>query len=194
MKNTSNKTLWGSIIGGIASLFSLLAAGGASCLGICGPICAAPLASLFGLSVAGSSASPVWKGLQPILIAVSAVAFTVAFFSLYRNTNKLEGCTDTSCGCKGAGDKKHRQRLAKTIFWISLAAGICFIVYPIATEHLLIKEKLPSQDQIQPQCSQPTNPDMTESISGPGGLRCNKPCRNTQSSGALGAIKPNDTK
>lgn len=65
---------------------------------MCGALCVAPAASLMGFSFASISVSSTWQKLQPFLMAISAVSFTIAYFSLYRSgTGPGYSASNQSC-------------------------------------------------------------------------------------------------
>jgi len=81
----SKKSIWTSITGGLTSAAPILL----SCCksGACVGVCASPIASLFGVSSATIASSPLVSALEPLLIAISAVSFTVSYtrFMYYQN-------------------------------------------------------------------------------------------------------------
>lgn len=124
------KSLWTTITGSISSIFPLFFAvckpGGA-----CAVACASPIASLFGISSASLAATPLMKSLYPLLIAISAVSFTVSYYKLYVIPRYLSptntGC-NTVCGCESTPSVK-KYDMTKIIFWIGLLASIGFFSY-----------------------------------------------------------------
>ncbi len=111
---TEKKSTKATILGVGTSLASLLGVCGTTC----GVVCAAPIASIFGISTAGLSAFT--STFLPVLTAISAVAFTIAYFSLYKkneSTCRPEDCTES---------KKQKTRWAKPMFWIGLLLTLGF--------------------------------------------------------------------
>lgn len=121
------KALWLSLTGSASSIAPVLFAccKSTACVGVC----ASPIASLFGISTAGIASSPVISALEPLLIAISAVSFTVSYYSLYV-LPKLNSCNaNTNCRCGTTAEEKSRIRLSKYVFWIGLTVSIAFIGY-----------------------------------------------------------------
>ncbi|HOZ86882.1 MAG TPA: hypothetical protein PL029_03940 [Bacteroidia bacterium] len=122
----SKKSIWTSITGGLSSAAPVLL----SCCksGACVGVCASPVASLFGVSSATIANSPVVNALEPLLIAISAVSFTVSYYSLYvlprLNCGGPEGCA-----CEPGPKEKRRTKINKAVFWIGLILSICFLTY-----------------------------------------------------------------
>jgi len=83
----SKKSIWTSITGGITSAAPILL----SCCksGACVGVCTSPIASLFGVSSGTIASSPLVSALEPLLIAISAVSFTVSYYSLYVYQNQI---------------------------------------------------------------------------------------------------------
>lgn len=120
------KSIWTSITGGLTSAAPILL----SCCksGVCVGVCASPIASLFGVSSATIASSPLVNALEPLLIAVSAVSFTVSYYSLYV-LPKSTCSTDGSCEC-GPNDKEKRKvKINKAVFWFGLILSIGFLSY-----------------------------------------------------------------
>lgn len=123
MKN--KKTIWTSLTGGVSSAAPILL----SCCksGACVGVCASPIASLFGISTASMISSPWMAALEPILIAVSAVSFTVSYYSLY--VLPKSSCGTDSCACEPDPKVLRRARLNKAVFWGGLLASLFFLTY-----------------------------------------------------------------
>jgi hypothetical protein len=123
----NKKTIGGVVTGSLSSTVPVLLAccKSTACVGVC----ATPVASLFGISAAGIATSPVFQVIEPLLIAISAVAFTVSWYSLYVLPRKAACDTDSSCAC--APEKKPRinWNSAKVIFWVGLILSISFFSY-----------------------------------------------------------------
>ena len=120
------KSFWTTIIGGLASaapiLFSVCKGG--ACVGVC----VSPVASLFGFSSATVAASPIVSAIEPLLIAISAVSFTVSYYSLYV-LPKLNCGTSNGCDCEPNAKEKRKLKINKAVFWIGLILSIGFLSY-----------------------------------------------------------------
>ena len=122
----SKKTIWTSLTGGLSSSAPILLACCKS--GACVGVCASPIASLFGISTAGLASSPWFGILEPVLIAVSAVSFTVSYYSLYV-LPKLNCKTGDACACEPNASEKRKDKISKAVFWISLMVSISVLSY-----------------------------------------------------------------
>lgn len=122
----SKKSIWSSIVGGVTSAFPILFAccKGSACVGVC----VTPVASLFGVSAATIAASPLTSILEPLFIALSAVSFTVSYYSLYV-IPKLNCATGNSCNCAPSPKEKRKISTSKAVFWLGLILSIGFISY-----------------------------------------------------------------
>ncbi|MBL7935346.1 MAG: hypothetical protein JNM51_06020 [Bacteroidia bacterium] len=123
----TKKSFWTSITGGLTSAAPILL----SCCksGACVGVCASPIASLFGVSSATISSSPLVSALEPLLIAISAVSFTISYYSLYV-LPKLNSCsTGNSCDCGPTDKEKRKTKITKAVFWIGLILSIGFLSY-----------------------------------------------------------------
>lgn len=122
----AKKSFWTSITGGLTSAAPILL----SCCksGACIGVCASPIASIFGVSSATIASSPLVSVLEPILIAISAVSFTISYYSLYvlpkLNCNAPEGCA-----CEPTAKERRRTKINKAVFWIGLILSIGFLSY-----------------------------------------------------------------
>ncbi|WP_430405632.1 hypothetical protein [Fluviicola sp.] len=122
----AKRTIWTTITGGLTSSAPILLACCKS--GACVGVCASPVASLFGVSSATIANSPVINALEPLLIAISAVSFTISYYSLYV-IPKLNCKTGNQCDC-GPNDKEKRKvKVSKAIFWIGLVLSLSFLSY-----------------------------------------------------------------
>lgn len=122
----AKRTIWTTITGGLSSSAPILLACCKS--GACVGVCASPVASLFGVSSATIANSPLINALEPALIAISAVSFTISYYSLYV-IPKLNCKTGNSCDC-GADDKEKRKvKISKAIFWVGLILSLSFLSY-----------------------------------------------------------------
>lgn len=122
------KTIWTTITGGLASVAPILfsVCKGGACVGVC----VSPVASLFGISSATIAASPIVSAIEPLLIAISAVSFTVSYYSLYVLPKLNTSCnTSGACGCEPSAKEKRKIKLTKAIFWIGLLLSIGFFTY-----------------------------------------------------------------
>lgn len=122
----TKKTIWTTITGGFTSAAPILL----SCCksGACVGVCASPVASLFGVSSATIASSPLVNALEPLLIAISAVSFTISYYSLYVMP-KLNCNTQGACGCETTDKEKRKTNITKAIFWIGLILSIGFLSY-----------------------------------------------------------------
>lgn len=128
----AKKSIWTTITGGVTSAAPILL----SCCksGACVGVCASPVASLFGISSATMASSP-WMGvIEPILIAISAVSFTVSYYSIYV-LPKLNCNTGGGCACEPSDKEKRRTKLNKFIFWFGLLLSIGFLSYFEVTKY-----------------------------------------------------------
>ena len=138
------KSIWTSITGGLTSAAPILL----SCCksGACAGVCASPIASLFGVSSATIASSPLVSALEPLLIAISAVSFTVSYYSLYV-LPKFNSCnTGNSCECGPTDKEKRKTKITKAIFWIGLILSIGFLSYFEYTKYQTATN--------QPECTQ----------------------------------------
>lgn len=126
------KSFWTTLTGGLASaapiLFSVCKGG--ACVGVC----VSPIASLFGISSATVAASPIVSAIEPLLIAISAVSFTVSYYSLYV-LPKLNCGTPGGCACEPGAKEKRKLKINKAVFWIGLMLSIGFLSYFEVTKY-----------------------------------------------------------
>jgi len=125
---TEKKSIKATLSGVGASSVSLLGicCGSGACVATCGIACATPIASIFGISTAGLS---TWStNLLPLLTAISAVAFTVAYYALYNK--KEDACCDDSCSPTTG------NRWAKPTFWLGLLLTLGFYANAIVKPSL----------------------------------------------------------
>lgn len=120
------KSIWTTVVGGVTSAFPILFAAckGGACVGVC----VTPVASLFGISAATIATSPLTNILEPVFIALSAVSFTVSYYSLYV-IPRLNCSTDNSCACEPTDNEKRKIFISKIVFWLGLVLSIGFISY-----------------------------------------------------------------
>lgn len=121
------KSLWLTLTGSVSSVVPVLFACCKS--GACVGVCASPIASLFGISTAGIAGSPLMTALEPLLIAISAVSFTVSYYTLYVLPKFATCNTGADCACGQSDAEKRKVRLSKSIFWVGLIASILFLTY-----------------------------------------------------------------
>ncbi|MEM7512814.1 MAG: hypothetical protein AAF388_17925 [Bacteroidota bacterium] len=103
---------------GSSTLSMALVCGKGACLAFCGAIYLAPLAGFLGISTAGLTG---WMDeLLPLFVAISAVAFTVSYYSLYKQP--AENC----CEENPSSAKASLFPLVwnKRLFWIGLMLTI----------------------------------------------------------------------
>jgi len=121
----SKKSVATSVAGSLSSIVPILFSACKS--GACIGVCVSPVASIFGISSATLAASPWLSVLEPVLIALSAVSFTVSYYSIYV-LPKLN-CGTGTCACAPSASELRRARLAKATFWIGLVLSIGFLSY-----------------------------------------------------------------
>jgi hypothetical protein len=123
----TKKSIWTSITGGLTSAAPILL----SCCksGACVGVCASPIASLFGVSSATIASSPLVSTLEPLLIAISAVSFTISYYSLYVLPKFSSCATGNSCECGPTDKEKRKTKITKAVFWIGLILSIGFLSY-----------------------------------------------------------------
>jgi hypothetical protein len=67
--------------------------------------------------------------LEPLLIAISAVSFTISYYSLYV-IPKLNNCSSgNSCECGPTDKEKRKTKITKAVFWIGLILSVGFLSY-----------------------------------------------------------------
>ena len=122
----TKKSIWATITGGLTSAIPILfsVCKGGACVGVC----VSPVASLFGISSATIASSPIVSAIEPLLIAVSAVSFTVSYYSLYV-LPKLNCNTPVGCACEPTTKEKRKLKITKAIFWMGLILSISFLSY-----------------------------------------------------------------
>ncbi len=122
----AKKSIWTTITGSFTSAAPILL----SCCksGACVGVCASPIASLFGVSSATIASSPLVSALEPLLIAISAVSFTVSYYSLYV-LPKFNCNTEGACACAPTEKEKRKTKINKSVFWIGLILSIGFLSY-----------------------------------------------------------------
>lgn len=129
---SNKKSLWTSITGGLTSAAPILL----SCCksGACVGVCASPIASLFGVSSATIASSPLVSALEPLLIAISAVSFTISYYTLYV-LPKFNCNTGDACACAPTEKEMRRTKLNKFVFWFGLLLSIGFLSYFEVTKY-----------------------------------------------------------
>ncbi len=118
------KSIKSTLSGSISSIIPLFFACCKS--GACVGVCASPVASFLGISSASFTASPIFNAVVPLLIALSAISFTISYYNLYV-LPKFNRC-NTECDCETPLNKR-KEKVSKWIFWIGLIASIFFFVY-----------------------------------------------------------------
>jgi hypothetical protein len=121
------KSLWLTITGSVSSVVPVLFACCKS--GACVGVCASPVASLFGISTASIASSPLMSALEPLLIAISAVSFTVSYYTLYVLPKYAVCGTGADCACGPTDKEKRKVKVSKWIFWTGLVVSIAFLSY-----------------------------------------------------------------
>ncbi|MEI8136172.1 MAG: hypothetical protein WCH21_02495 [Bacteroidota bacterium] len=132
----AKKSIWTSLTGGLTSAAPILL----SCCksGACVGVCASPIASLFGVSSATIASSPLVNALEPLLIAISAVSFTVSYYSLYV-LPKSNCNTGDSCECVPTDKEIRKTKINKAVFWLGLILSIGFLSYFEVTKYQAAK-------------------------------------------------------
>lgn len=126
------KSIWTTISGSVSSIIPLFFAVCKS--GACTAVCVSPIASLLGVSSASMVASPITQSLFPLLLAISAVSFTVSYYKLYV-LPKYTSASANACGpdadcCDTIPTNKSKQyKISLYTFWIGLIASIIFFTY-----------------------------------------------------------------
>ncbi len=145
----TKKTIWTTLTGGITSAAPILL----SCCksGACVGVCASPVASLFGVSSASIASSPLVGALEPLLIALSAVSFTMSYYSLYV-LPKLNCNTKGNCDCEPTVKEKRKTKINKIVFWFGLMLSIGFLSYFEVTKYHASK----SAEACATECSAPS--------------------------------------
>lgn len=144
----TKKSIWTSITGGLTSAAPILL----SCCksGACVGVCASPIASLFGVSSATIASSPLVSALEPLLIAISAISFTISYYSLYV-IPKLNSCNSgNSCECGPTDKEKRKTKITKAVFWIGLILSVGFLSY---FEYTKYQTSMSQSDCTQTECS-----------------------------------------
>lgn len=121
------KSIWTTLTGSISAVIPVLFTVCKS--GACATACVSPIASIFGVSSASLSASPLMKSLFPLLLVISAVAFTISYYKLYV-LPKFESAAscETDCGCDTPKKPLHKT-FPFWSFWVGLVASIAFFTY-----------------------------------------------------------------
>lgn len=121
------KSIWTTLTGSISAAIPLFFAVCKS--GACTAVCVSPIASIFGISSASLTASPLMKSLFPLLLTISAVAFTVSYYKLYvlPKFASASNCA-TDCGCDSPKTPLHKT-FPFWSFWVGLVASIVFFTY-----------------------------------------------------------------
>ncbi|TSJ40070.1 hypothetical protein [Fluviicola chungangensis] len=139
------RTIWTILTGGLTSTAPVLLACCKS--GACVGVCASPVASLFGVSSATIASSPVMNVIEPLLIAISAVSFTISYYSLYV-IPKLNCNTGNACDCAPNDKEIRKTKRRKAIFWIGLAISVTALTY-------FAYEKYNSASSTKTECTAP---------------------------------------
>lgn len=123
---TGKKSITSSVTGSITSFVPILFSACKS--GACVGVCVSPVASLFGVSSATIASSPIVSALEPILIALSAVSFTISYYSLYV-LPKFSCGTSGDCACGPNAKEIRKVKISKAVFWIGLLLSLSFLSY-----------------------------------------------------------------
>ncbi len=121
------KSIWTTITGSVSASIPLFFAVCKS--GACTAVCISPIASIFGVSTASLTASPLMKSLFPLLLVISAVAFTISYYKLYvlPKYESASSC-NTDCACDSPKKPLHKT-FPFWSFWVGLVASIVFFTY-----------------------------------------------------------------
>ena len=121
------KSIWTTITGSVSAAIPLFFAVCKS--GACTAVCVSPIASIFGISSASLTASPLMKSLFPVLLVISAVAFTISYYKLYVLPKYASATScETDCGCDTPQKPLHKT-FPFWSFWVGLVASIVFFTY-----------------------------------------------------------------
>jgi hypothetical protein len=156
----AKRTIWTTITGGLTSSAPILLACCKS--GACVGVCASPVASLFGVSSATIANSPVINALEPLLIAISAVSFTISYYSLYI-LPKFSCNTGNSCECGPSDKEKRKVKVSKAIFWIGLVLSLSFLSYFEYSKYQAATSKQSECSTAEPESSCSPSGECTES-------------------------------
>jgi hypothetical protein len=149
--------------------------------GACATACASPIAALFGVSSASLIASPITQSLFPLLLAISAVSFTISYYNIYVLPKKASTC-NTDCACDPP-KKTFQQKFSIYTFWIGLVASITFFSYfeyqnyeaNSKAKEMTINQKINNTAQILPSNSSIVSDTLeTEKPCCSGGQECSK--------------------
>ncbi len=121
------KSIWLTLTGSISATIPLFFAVCKS--GACTAVCVSPIASIFGVSTASLTASPLMRSLFPLLLVISTIAFTISYYKLYvlpkfENNNSC----NTDCACDTPKKPLHKT-FPFWSFWIGLIASIFMFTY-----------------------------------------------------------------
>ena len=121
------KSIWSTLTGSVSASIPLFFAVCKS--GACATVCVSPIASIFGISSASLTASPLMKSLFPLLLVISAVAFTISYYKLYvlPKYESASSC-NTDCACDSPKKPLHKT-FPFWSFWVGLVASIVFFTY-----------------------------------------------------------------
>lgn len=121
------KSIWTTLTGSVSASIPLFFAVCKS--GACTAVCVSPIASIFGISSASLTASPLMKSLFPLLLVISAVAFTISYYKLYVLPKFASAAScETDCGCETPQKPLHKT-FPFWSFWVGLVASIVFFTY-----------------------------------------------------------------
>lgn len=121
------KSIWTTLTGSISAIIPVLFTVCKS--GACATACVSPIASIFGVSSASLSASPLMKSLFPLLLVISVVAFTISYYRLYVLPKfESEASCETDCACDTPKKPLHKT-FPFWSFWVGLVASIVFFTY-----------------------------------------------------------------
>lgn len=121
------KSIWSTLTGSVSASIPLFFAVCKS--GACTAVCVSPIASIFGISSASLTASPLMKSLFPLLLVISAVAFTISYYKLYVLPKfALAPNCASDCGCDTPKKPLHKT-FPFWSFWFGLVASIIFFTY-----------------------------------------------------------------
>jgi hypothetical protein len=121
------KSIWTTITGSVSASIPLFFAVCKS--GACTAVCVSPIASIFGISSASLTASHLMKSLFPLLLVISAVAFTISYYKLYVLPKYASASScETDCGCETPQKPLHKT-FPFWSFWVGLVASIVFFTY-----------------------------------------------------------------
>lgn len=122
---SSAKSVWTTLSGSISSIIPMFFTVCKS--GVCTVACVSPIATILGISSASLIASPITQSLFPLLLAISAVSFTISYYKLYVLPKYKTTCA-TDCNCEPV-KSTFQNKFAVWAFWVGLLTSTFFFTY-----------------------------------------------------------------